>query len=865
MEETEYAMIVASPSNMALETSQRVKTTAEIGSGGKDMEREDALDFLTCLVERSKAFEREQIMARQETSACAMNAMDYNLAQTDRHRVIERTASLPLPDVLRVQEELIRASILLSKAESEIEARHNERYQVIQELVASYSYAMEMKRATTSASMWLDSIGRGQKGLSALALSNTCHGNDKKMINDGENFFQRDQDIEDDEPRFMMDPSEAGSSTMADVHVNNGSTNGHSHDPKPRGMQEVLDRLNATEARLRERDELVKRLNADLAQCRTEIGRLQQEARAEKPFKSPNHSMLDDDSDDSSGEFDDEAASSVMLNGPGFLAHNLNDISEVMVERDTSDEFSDGMDLKTASHLSSSPALSTDRRIGRFISQNTENLHEHLPASEPSSENARPSTKVVDEEILDKSLLDDTRSPSNDELVEDKNTSERCINVKMLDAENFSTEWDELSPLPPPPDHGLRAPIVHSLLDQWTRDSSMQESLLDWMESLLDVSSSAILNVPPLMLSSLDFQVKEGFTMHVLPLLLRRDDIYVKVMTRTHRRTTYDISVSVAPTDQMQIPLEATSHSSPSKNVSLQRRPKTTAMSLMTFNATSGYSAVGSAFNDDGTESEEDAHQSVSQRRQISSRNSSRVPMHRHSRKNHSSGTFNSLPGYDEVFDKENPYTSETGAGSDHLAMGYQNDANSVASSITGATCIRTPPRLKEEKSVFLKALGLGGAFGGFLQINRSSKTQQAHENKESVYYHPDGVNREGHSLHQFSEPMISNEQRLRIAEEVMMTDGMYQPHHRVVSAPPGRIGIELVQFRGHAMVSNVLQDSPLSGWVFASDILIALDEVPVSGLRVKDIVTLLTSRSDRHRALRVISSHAMDDLISNR
>ena len=281
MEETEYAMIVASPSNMALETSQRVKTTAEIGSGGKDMEREDALDFLTCLVERSKAFEREQIMARQETSACAMNAMDYNLAQTDRHRVIERTASLPLPDVLRVQEELIRASILLSKAESEIEARHNERYQVIQELVASYSYAMEMKRATTSASMWLDSIGRGQKGLSALALSNTCHGNDKKMINDGENFFQRDQDIDDDEPRFMMDPSEAGSSTMADVHVNNGSTNGHSHDPKPRGMQEVLDRLNATEARLRERDELVKRLNADLAQCRTEIGRLQQEARAE--------------------------------------------------------------------------------------------------------------------------------------------------------------------------------------------------------------------------------------------------------------------------------------------------------------------------------------------------------------------------------------------------------------------------------------------------------------------------------------------------------------------------------------------------------------------------------------------------------
>ena len=41
------------------------------------------------------------------------------------------------------------------------------------------------------------------------------------------------------------------------------------------------------------------------------------------------------------------------------------------------------------------------------------------------------------------------------------------------------------------------------------------------------------------------------------------------------------------------------------------------------------------------------------------------------------------------------------------------------------------------------------------------------------------------------------------------------EPYHRVVSAPPGRIGMTFVEFRGHAMVSDVAADSPLAGWVF--------------------------------------------------
>ena len=72
------------------------------------------------------------------------------------------------------------------------------------------------------------------------------------------------------------------------------------------------------------------------------------------------------------------------------------------------------------------------------------------------------------------------------------------------------------------------------------------------------------------------------------------------------------------------------------------------------------------------------------------------------------------------------------------------------------------------------------------------------------------------------------------------------------------------MEYRGHAMVADMAPDSPLSSWVFPSDILIAVDEVPVSGMRVRDIIQILTKRKDRQRALRVISSHAMNEFTLN-
>ena len=87
------------------------------------------------------------------------------------------------------------------------------------------------------------------------------------------------------------------------------------------------------------------------------------------------------------------------------------------------------------------------------------------------------------------------------------------------------------------------------------------------------------------------------------------------------------------------------------------------------------------------------------------------------------------------------------------------------------------------------------------------------------------------------------------------------QPYHRVIAAPPGRIGITFIQYRGHAIVGDVYEDSPLRGWIFPSDILIAIDECPVSGMRVPEIVKLLTARKSNQRALRIISTHEMDDI----
>ncbi len=92
----------------------------------------------------------------------------------------------------------------------------------------------------------------------------------------------------------------------------------------------------------------------------------------------------------------------------------------------------------------------------------------------------------------------------------------------------------------------------------------------------------------------------------------------------------------------------------------------------------------------------------------------------------------------------------------------FWNDDGSVESSVTAATCLRTPPRDTEERSVLMKAFG--SAFGGLLT-------------RRSV----------GKEDWQYSSNMASRRPVQHSVEDVR------QPYHRVVTAPPGRFNASLI------------------------------------------------------------------------
>lgn len=376
----------------------------------------------------------------------------------------------------------------------------------------------------------------------------------------------------------------------------------------------------------------------------------------------------------------------------------------------------------------------------------------------------------------------------------------RTVNVRMLDGENFVTEWDDLRPpLPPPPDHGLRSPIVRAVLEQWTSDRALHDSLVSWIERVM--TGDDLETVPPLTISSLDHQVRDGFTMHVLPLLLRRADIHVAVQTRAHRRTAYDMAVIVnqkshaqhAPGDQKHSLLDQ--HVATDEWVQNFEPRIDSAMSVAN-------SAVTEQITNGGTR-----------------------PSH-----------FRKQEGNDEEYTFFGSLQSASADVDDALHHQQQHQHQST---IMGA---------------------LGGALGGLLSRNKFAVASPS----RMQHFPPPGSNLTPEFRAQMD--LTASPIPYSYSHDPHHRGGEHeeQPYHRVVSAPPGRIGVTFVEYRGHAMVSDVAPDSPLSSWVFPSDILIAIDEVPVSGMRVRDIIQVMTTRRDRQRALRVISSHAMNEFTLN-
>ena len=401
-------------------------------------------------------------------------------------------------------------------------------------------------------------------------------------------------------------------------------------------------------------------------------------------------------------------------------------------------------------------------------------------------------------ESLSKSSLGTESKKSMESKGEGNKSNEEdksMVHVRMLDAENFVTDWNALGPLPPPPDHELRSPIVTELLSQWTTDKSTQGLLISWMDKVMEGEDPE--TIQPLQISSLNHEIREGFVMHILPILLRRSDIHVEVSSRAHRHTSYDISVSIKKSNQEGVSIT----SGDLLNASMAQSPH-----MMAFKLSGSY---------DWLETEHTPN----------------------IKKEHN---FNSSETMSATHSATTAQISNNLQRSQLNKLAKQNPASSRKMMEDEDTQKETP------QSIVSGALN---AVGGLL--GRRKAQQPTNRKNEGQVPNSSNIS-----------PLLNTEKSEDSSSSRAATNEDDQPYHRVVSAPPGKIGITFVQYRGHAMISDVLQGSPLLGWVFPSDILIAIDEIPCSGMRVVEIVKLLTARKERQRALRLISSHAMTELL---
>ena len=469
------------------------------------------------------------------------------------------------------------------------------------------------------------------------------------------------------------------------------------------------------------------------------------------------------------------------------------------------------------------PALEQELEDYReaLLAMTEDNIRNHSRADSITSSESAPGLQQVQQDL--------SKSASSDVA------SERKVNVRMIDGENFSTEWsNNLVELPPPPDHSLHSPIVETILEKWSDDPDTRSSLVGWIENILNGAS--VDSTPSLKLSGLDHQVRDGVVMHVLPLLLRRKDINVYLTSRAHRQTTYDIAVKVKPNTSFAAQNNESSDA--------QRPPRDNKHHLIAFKATKSGASINESYD---TQTSPNKHMSILTRpfpnlvrtasnagsistasavtSPISNLTPSRKPIYGRSR-------YTSLSS-----EMKNVDTSFTQAQDEHTAPSLMSvdgpslgDALSVASSVEEDDDEYTPDSQQSQKQSSIMG-SISGALGLL------SRRKQTSSMETDMYKTP---------KRDATQPVSNDDD---------------QSYHRVVTAPKGKLGIQFVEYRGHAMVSNVSEDSPLAGWVFSSDVLIAIDDIPVSGLRTRDIVKLLTDKANQQRNLRMVSAVALSEL----
>lgn len=777
-----------------------------------EMERGDAINLLACMVEHLSNFEHKEIEGY------------YDDLESDKLKLIASS-------IKEISAVMIDVNAGPS-GEQPITVNHQMRSDFIDTLLLSHEFALEAKRSSQSANKWLQSIGCSKTDITS---------NQHAVIYDVECFALR-------------------------------------------------ARLNVAENSLSCKQEEICRLNEELSSCRSEIGRLKSSSFQSQQQPMPlsmNQSILSSSSSHSDSYSSDsiiETGESLVL-GPTvkLCASPSLDESFIKWEKDIENQMNlecrkEILLLKAALEQANRKISALERTLNEPFTSDIEpinapsdggreelfmkiaaDIESEAPCSpisgqydhcmETNMSTGSPAIKL-DDPALQKELedyrqalivsLEHDRTPERADSVlssDDPNlaqdlskshSSEKMISVRMIDGENFSTEWSDLVDLPPPPDHGLHSPIVDAVLQKWSDDDDTRSSLMGWLEDILNGSKS-VQSVPSLKLSGLDHQTRDGFTMHVLPLLLRRKDIHVHLTSRVHRRTTYDMAVSVTPTsvgvrknDRLS---DFNSDDVESRHVQLSSKYQ-----LMAFQATKN----GSSIKENGD----------------LPRSPNRL-----------------LPILSKPF---------VGRSVPALVRSHSN-AGSVSTAVTTPMSNRTPTRGPlmarvtdgyTSFSEMKKPPRVPASLGDDLSVGSSAVDD---ENKESQRqssligsmlgrlsrrkaYPVDNDFLDGTPIIGISHSSMHQSPKHESSEEEL-------PYHRIVSAPPGKIGISFVEYRGHAMVSNVLDDSPLVGWVFPSDVLVAIDDVPVSGLRTREIVKLLTNRIKQQRNLRMVSAVSMNKL----
>lgn len=406
-------------------------------------------------------------------------------------------------------------------------------------------------------------------------------------------------------------------------------------------------------------------------------------------------------------------------------------------------------------------------------------------------------------------LLQDASKSCESEL-----TDQRMINVRMIDAENFVTEWDVVSPLPPPPDHGLRSPIVDTILSRWTDDAATQRALITWVESILEGSSPDA--VPSLKIAGLDHQLKEGFIMHLFPLLLRRKDIHVQVTSRATRTTSYDLAVSVAQAAHTasRLPLGSENHppdtcSMVHRDPAVNQHHSESKCHLMAFRATCSGSIKenDSSYVISETIDTSDQHYQIfpglvrngSNAGSISTAVTSPISNRTPTKASAYSLTKKIMPNCPPIEgnDMNTSFPDEPElpimAGTSPSLV----DDLSVGSSVDDEDFGNRDQGLRQNNLIN----SIGGAFG--LLSRRKPATPTA-RSPYSIFQPNCNSQSQSHIFltpqREVTQPIPSHEKN--------------NPYHRVVSAPPGKIGLRFVEHRGNCMVVGVADSSPLSGWV---------------------------------------------------